>query len=1035
MPLPRCGWRSLGLALALLCVPTLGGSAEGPARPRHSFRHYGEEQGLANPMASVLLQDATGFLWVGTGEGLYRFDGRQFTGFGLADGLPSAIVDALHERPDGTLWVATSLGVARREGDRFRVYGVQQGVEEASFLPQGMADSDGELLIANGHGLQRLQSERFVGVEVPGLAPKLRAVYPAPDGSLWLAGEAGVAVRQGATWTVFGRDSGLPEDRWEALVVDRQGEAWVRSPSRLFSLPKGERRFVDRGRGLPPANSFGSLLVDSRGELWIPTDFGLAHRNADGSFEVVGKARGLTADGVLSVLEDREGLLWVGLAGAGLDCWLGYPSWTAFTTSEGLDNDAVWAVTHDASGALWVGTDAGVNRLDPRTGRWRSWGSADRLGGDCAYALRPGRPGEIWVGLFPGGVALLREDGILVHTKADGLPDERVNDIELEPDGTLWVATSSGLARAAPAAGRRHFERVEVPEGKPDEAFWVLLRDRLGRLWAGGRRGLALLEAGHWRRFARPAGLRDENVACLADDGAGGIWGCYFEPLGALHLSASGSGFQLSHLDRTTGLASDSVQALALEGPRLWIGTSRGVHVLEGGQLRHLGKADGLISDNVNALEVSAEGAWLGTGRGLARYLAAAASPALPAPRVVVLEARLGGKAARDGAQATPDESSLEVSFAGLSFHKPEGLRFRYRLLGLDDAPVETALREVRYARLPPGSYTFEVACRNDEGTWSAQPARLAFRVLPPWYRTWPALLGGLALLVVAVLGAHRLRVRRLVAAQRELEEAVALRTAELAREKSRAELQAQELVLAADERRRVYAMVVHDLKNPLTPILGGLDFVEQGLRPDFGPGRELLDTMRRATRRMLALIESYTQTLRATSHDGLRGLSALDLVSDLALSYGPSARRRGLALFVNGRPVDDDFAPGRGGALLDAPADRVYRVLENLMSNALKYARGEIRLLVEERADRVLLAVENDGPVVPLAERERIFGLYSQVGDARPGTGVGLASARREVEEMRGTIGVADAPAGGPRFELTLPRQLAAPTLEPPRA
>src|SRR5205823_698701 len=154
---------------------------------------------------------------------------------------------------------------------------------------------------------------------------------------------------------------------------------------------------------------------------------------------------------------------------------------------------------------------------------------------------------------------------------------------------------------------------------------------------------------------------------------------------------------------------------------------------------------------------------------------------------------------------------------------------------------------------------------------------------------------------------------------------------------------------------------------------------------------------------------------------EGLHGLSALDLVSDLALSYAPSARRRGLALSMNGFLVDDDFAPDRGGALLDVPADRVYRVLENLMSNALKYARGQIRLFVEEHGDRITLAVENDGPAVPPAERERIFGLFSQIADGRPGTGVGLASARREVQEMRGSIEVTDSSSGGPRFEVTL--------------
>jgi signal transduction histidine kinase len=366
------------------------------------------------------------------------------------------------------------------------------------------------------------------------------------------------------------------------------------------------------------------------------------------------------------------------------------------------------------------------------------------------------------------------------------------------------------------------------------------------------------------------------------------------------------------------------------------------------------------------------------------------------------------------------------VSFAGLTFRKPADVRFRYRLGGFDEGPTETSLREVRYARLPPGLYDFEVATRSAEGRWSAVPARFRFRVQAPWYRTPVALALWTLGALLAGGGLYQVRVRHLLQERQRLEEAVAQRTAELGKEKHTVEQQAHELVAANEERRRLYAMIVHDLKNPLTPILGGLDFLELGLRPDFAPGQQALETMRQAARRMLFLIESYTSGARGgdgDAHLNLRGVGALDVLSDIALSYTPAARRRGLSVFVNGAPVDDGWTPAHGGATADAPPEKVYRALENIMGNALKYARCQIRLLLVETADRVALVVENDGPGIPPEERQGVFGIYQQLQGSRPGAGVGLASARRQIEQAGGTIQLTDAADGGPRFEVWLPR------------
>src|SRR5579864_7424475 len=306
---------------------------------RYRFKYYSHRDGLGEPEVHALHQDRTGFLWIGTAGGLFRYDGAHFQQFLTADRVPTSI-EALGETPDGTLWVGTATGLTRLAGDRLEFVSDLPRVRVSS--RSGISvDLHGSLFVATSNGLyvsyeagSRFLFRRYSNP--PGISdPAAYGVYADPGGVVWFGCGDSLCSLTNHEVQVFGPDAGVPADTWEAMAVDHQGNLWIRSTSRLLMRPNGSLKFVRRDVGLPTAMDFGSLYVDHSGQLLVPTESGLSRLTPEG-WETIGIDKGLPTNPTCCVLEDREGSLWVGLAGAGLARWIGRDQWQSWTRSEGL---------------------------------------------------------------------------------------------------------------------------------------------------------------------------------------------------------------------------------------------------------------------------------------------------------------------------------------------------------------------------------------------------------------------------------------------------------------------------------------------------------------------------------------------------------------------------------------------------------------------------------------------------------------------------------------------------------------------------
>jgi diguanylate cyclase (GGDEF)-like protein len=728
-------------------------AAPAPAAPegRLSFRSFGLDEGLGNLAVWSLLQDARGFLWAGTEDGLYRFDGSRFQGFGPKEGLPSHYVWELHEDPAGVLWVGTIKGLARRDGERFVAVPLE-GADPAPEITDIASGPQGRLWLGtalgpySGTGAGALQA-------VPGWpGGAVTALWAAPGSdrvlaAAWNQSRARILAWEGGRWKEFVVPAALGALKLDSLAVDGRGRIWARSVKGLWFLDPGDPGFRPVLPAVAPAQQRGQLFIDPEGHAWTTTGQGLVQFLETGQRQLSGRD-GLPHVSLTAMTQDHEGSLWV--AGAGIYRLMGGGAWRAHAQEQGLPPGPIWSIFRDRDGQRYAGTDRGLVRAEG--GAWRP------VPGTSALQVRTLVQAADGALFMAGSPEILRWDprhgGVTRFAAGDGIvTGGRIYRLLFGPDGRLWVGTDKGgLLAGSLIGGRWRFTRAEIPKGGAQETFRDLCLDAAGRLWAAGDQGLAILDGGRWHRFTKADGLRDDNVTFLSPARDGAVRFTYFEPEGIGVARFHSGAFQVvRHLDDSFPPA--TVVYIMGDDARgaFWVGTGQGIdRLVPGRQVEHFGRADGLVGEDTSAMAFLAEpggDVWFGTAFGLARF-DASRDPGPPKPPVtVILSCKLGGAAqpVQEGAQLkVPSRANtFEATFSGLSFRKEGAVQYETRMLGLEAEWHETGTREVRYPALAPGVYRFEVRARIGRGAWG-QAAALGLEVLPNWYQSvWFRTLAG----------------------------------------------------------------------------------------------------------------------------------------------------------------------------------------------------------------------------------------------------------------------------------------------------
>jgi len=1069
-------------ALLVLAAPAVAPASSGtppPARlpagldPSKAVTQYaadawGLDDGLPQSTVESIARTTDGHLWLGTQEGLARFDGVRFRTVDAHDGLPhpTVLTLAADTRAPGALWVGTrDGGLVHLDRDlRVTQYSEDAGLVGGTVAAM-IVDRAGRVWAGTREGLCMLDpstsSPHFQCMTAGLDDPYVRRMAAGRDGSLWLGTRAGLYRYHGGRITSLAGLGGMAAEPVTALREDRAGGLWVGTLAGLGYVRGGALQDVP-ATALFDGLEVSAILQDRAGSVWVGTyGEGLVRLHDGEAAPALTTAGRADVKTVRALFQDPEGSLWVGTLGGGL-ARLRDGRFTPFGAAEGLGADIAFAVAPDPRGGVWVGTTEGGaahivgGRVTQRVT------TADGLPSDAVSTILPTRDGAVWIGLNGAGLCRWADEQATCFTEADGLPDPFVLSLFEDRAGTLWVGSDAGLSRWTGAG----FAPPDVADA-PQAPIVSLAQTPDGALWAGSfGDGLFYMAHGRTTHYPEAAGA---VVLALHAQADGTLW-AGSEGEGLTRIRREGPHFIAHHFTTREGLLSDAVlQVLEDRHGALWLTSNRGIaqvaladldRVVRGGarsvQPIVYGRADGLRSAEANgggqpAGAVATDGSvWVPTVGGVATIQPASilTNPVVPPVAVQRLVVDERAVPLADGGVVLPAGSrELRFEYAGLSFNAPARVQHRYRLDGRDDDWTMAGERRAAfYTDLAPGHYVFRVEAANDDGVWNDTGATVAFTLKPHFWQTgWFTVfcvvaLGGLA------FAAYRTRTRQLEARAAHLEKVVDERTHELREsmeevqaQKSVIEEQAQTLVRLDEAKTAFFSNISHEFRTPLTLTIGPLEnALGEAYGPVGGPLRRQMAMMLRNARRLLRLInqlldvsklESGKMDLKARRGD-LRTL--LDMV---VRSFEGFAEEHGQALTLE--------APAP--VALHFEADKLEKVFFNLLSNAIKYtpAGGSITVGVEERvADEqypegaAVVRVTDTGAGIDAAALPYIFDRFHQAEGAQSSvqasTGIGLSLVQELVALHGGTVtvesrkaGESDAPSGS-TFTVTLPLGIA---------
>jgi len=799
--------KTLYAALLIALIFSTGGI---PYAQQYYFDNYSVQEGISSEVFTIL-KDRQGFIWLGTPDGLSRFNGFDFQHFTHDDhGLSSGSVKTLIEDSDGNLWAGHYGGdITKYDGRKFHSISTPAS-ENNSDIWSIIQDVNGTLWFATlGTGVLHLTNPRddidnleFITYQGGKIGDQVGNISLVND-TLYFLTLFGIRTFDNETRTFVPHDiEGINYAHKYAMIGDQNGNHWygTMNDGLLKYNPDNQKlKAFDIQDGLV-TNAIWSIMEDSKGRIWTINmtanyDKGGITRIAPDQIKGYDNTNGLPANMLHCLEEDREGNILIGTKRNGFYIFKGeqfitIPKQDLANRIQGLADPQVFDILQDNNGAFWFATDNGITQYYPENPREQRFSFITPATHGIHKSIRfldIDSRNNIWIGTSGGGVYRyvaknkdLQISDILTSLKYNR--DNIVTALEIDNQDNVWVGTFDGLAYYNPS--KKRDIRISQLHGLPGNNISALYFDNNNRLWVGCQKEGIAVSYNLPDSFKTVNYLQDATINCFLQDNNQQMW------IGTNQgLYVADNDTIVQRFTVNDGLLANRINLLNIDNEGcIYVGTNFGLskyipeknifvtYTEKNGFTGRETKQNATFADNQGNL-------WFGTVNGAIKYNPEFSPDDFPTPLIYLTQIDVNQVPFNmyDGIKLKHTQDNLIFHYTAINLTNPDAVRFQVKLEGLNENWQQpTTEQTAKYQALSPGKYTFKVKAKNHYGIWNDEAESMSFYIKPPFYQTWWFILICIVVGGSAIYAYIKIRERNLVREKKILEEKVEERTLEL---------------------------------------------------------------------------------------------------------------------------------------------------------------------------------------------------------------------------------------------------------------
>ena len=1030
-----------------------------------NFRNIRNEDGLSQSTVETIIQDKKGYIWIGTNDGLNKYNGYDFEIYRHSNKPENSIANNyivdLQEDEDGNIWVGTANGLSKINTDNNEITNYFSQNDNGNLSHNNIGDilitRNNEVIIGTSDGINVYDKKndnfkRILYNENDLTNQYIRTLEEDGNGDIWIATKNGlnkIDISKKEIQKFYSKEdeNSLSENNLYGLYYDDDGYIWVGTYKKGLNKIDINTNKVTRYKNNPkdkesiPGNYIRDIFKDSRQNVWIATDNGLAKFDKEkekfSSYNSrIYDRNSLVGDDIFSIIEDKSGLIWVGTY-SGVSVFDPNTNIKHYKSDpldkNSLSENAVHGIYEDKDELIWVGTNSqGVNIIDRKTdeifhlnrentGYIFSDNSINDITGDGKI---------IYIATNNGVNKIDKEKGtITVYNKEDGVCEDNIRSLLLDSNGLLWIGTSDGISILDTMTEKVYDITDELKQNDIEKLYArVIYEDKEGIYWIGCfiDEGLIKIDSKkktvekYKNKESDKRTISSDTIRTINEDKNGDIW--------------VGTSYGLNKFDKKTesftrytthdGLPNDIIYEILVDDENnIWTSTNKGISKfdLKSRKFKNFGITEGLQGNEFNgkASFKNDKGEFFFGGiNGLNVFHPSKLKKSDYTPDVEFDRFEVNGEyyATIDQMAFKHNQNYINIRIFLPDYSNTENVQYSYMLEGANEKWSDVDSNDINYSNLSPGNYTLKIKARSHNGL-ETDVNSVSFTIKPPFYKS------GLAFLLYFII--IILIVYSYINRMKYLDKLVQKKTEELSQEMKISNELLNKVIDLERNKNNYFINLSHELRTPLNVIYTTEQLITEFNKSEHGIERDKLSeymmVMRRNTKRLLNLINNLIDTTKIDHGKYKINLTQNDIVyvvEEAALSLKDYIETKGIELIID---------PEIEEKIIMCDAYEIERCIVNLVGNAAKFtpSGGKIEISIKEIDRRVMISVEDNGIGIDPEYHSLIFDRFNQIVDVnaevKGGSGLGLTITKHIIELHDGEIYVESELNKGCKFTIIL--------------